>query len=206
MMRGRLLATVLKSSERYCLRAYIRLGPMEEDEILVIRAKDEIPPAMESLRKFLSMISPSPRVEELPLNPLDFENNALVIAKLLSEKAKEREIIINPIGGPEPLGLALLYAATFVGCTMILQDDLSMEFVKLRKFVPAISREKLRFLREFCTCPDPKKASSKLNINLSTVYRHISRLESQGLLERKKPTLLARILIELPDQILLQKG
>ncbi|MBP1357763.1 MAG: CRISPR locus-related DNA-binding protein [Sulfolobus sp.] len=184
------LITTLGFDEKFQVRSVMRHGN-ELEKVVIVKPKDDNEKARKALENFqelLNRLGIPNEVLEIDVN--DFTNAVVSIAKKVF-KMKDKKIVVNISGGMRALIVELI--STFLITGIMAEFELETEdFKSLITFSSLdikygnLGTDELNILlavkRGFNTV---NKVKNYLNIPLTTAWRRIKKLESEGCITRK---------------------
>ncbi len=191
------LIATLGFDERFCYRAILRHKIKEGDKIILFTAEivDKVEKAYEWIRKLIhTSYGDSVDVELIQLDIKDLEGSIKKVLEKIGELEGFRTIV-NLSGGMRALIIIVLLACVMASPRSLKieveKEDLSgvvevpcelLNLIKLR-----LGEDRLEILKSIKEgIGDVKSISKRLGKDKSTVRRHLSALESMGLIEAKK--------------------
>ncbi len=195
------LLMTLGFDERFCCRAILRHGIAEGDKIVLLTAGlvDRVKKAYEWIKTFVER-SYDVEVKLIEVDVKDFIRGVKDVITVLEELG-DYDLIVNLSGGMRALAIIVLIALLIkpirnLKVEIELEDfsgvvEIPQTLFRLSKL--ELSEEKKDILKMIVNgYRDVKSLAKATNRDESTVRRHISSLESLGLIEieRKKPLIV----------------
>ena len=199
-------------TEGFLLAMIPQYGLQNGDKIILITSLDSTDKAEQAvlvikrLVESFKLAGGEIKLEIVKINEIEFENNVITFCKIINDEAKQmRQLILNLSGGMRIIVLAVFLASIYMH-KYIYSVNISPENKKgfFDLDIPIIDYElnekekKLLLLIE--NEADISTIFQSMNVNKTTIYRQIARLEEKGFIkatetsnEKKSLTLLGRV-------------
>ncbi|WP_193322794.1 CRISPR-associated CARF protein Csa3 [Pyrobaculum calidifontis] len=197
----RLLVFTLGFEEKFAIRAFTRRGLDVGDRILLVAARpaaDRVVRAYNTLREFVQRYyGGGVEIELVEVNVRDFPGAVCEIRRRVLEKAGG-DVVVNLSGGPRALVLATYAAVQLLPDDVAKRVRVEVEFedgtylvevplcaVYAQKLAERLGEEKLAVLEKLAQrgVATAEELAREVNLDSSTVRRHIRRLEELGLVQ-----------------------
>ena len=192
--------------EKFCFRALLRHEIQENDRLVFITGRliERVKKAFDTIKKFVKhSYGNSVELQLIELTSYDdiYNSVEILLEKLGKIIRKNDEVIVNLSGGMRILLVIVLLALLLKGIRNVQLIELELEdssgivkidltLLRLPEILSNLTQEKVDVLKEIIAGKtDVGTLSKALNKDESTIRRHLSSLESLGLIrvEKKKP-------------------